>query len=141
MVDGGPLAGLVAGLDAARERGAEWVLVLACDMPRADGRVLGRLLERAQLRHLDACLLGLERGSQPTFGVYHVRCAEPARAALEAGERRLIAFHGANVDGRPLQIETVTASELGALEDVAQNVNTQAELEQVRAGSAQRGPR
>lgn len=136
LVDGGPLAGLVAGLDAARERGAEWALVLACDMPRADGHVLESLLARARERRLDACLLGLERGSQPTFGVYHVRCAAPARAALEVGERRLIAFHGAQVDGRPLRIESARASELGAAEDVARNVNTRDELEQVRASSA-----
>jgi len=136
LVDGGPLAGLVAGLDAARERGAEWALVLACDMPRAEGRILQALLARARERRLDACLLGLERGSQPTFGVYHVRCAAAARAALEAGERRLIAFHAAQVDGRPLRIEAARASDLGAGEDVARNVNTRDELEQVRASSA-----
>jgi molybdopterin-guanine dinucleotide biosynthesis protein A len=136
LVDGGPLAGLVAGLDAARERGAEWALVLACDMPHADGRVLQTLLARASERRLDACLLGLERGSQPTFGAYHVRCAAPARAALEAGERRLIAFHGAHVDGRPLRIESARASELGAADEVARNVNTREELEQVRASTA-----
>jgi molybdopterin-guanine dinucleotide biosynthesis protein A len=136
--DGGPLAGLVAGLDAARERGAEWAAVLACDMPAAEGRVLAALLDRARDRRLDACLLGLERGSQPTFAVYHVRCSEPARAALAAGERRLIAFHGARVDGRPLRIECASAAELGAADEVARNVNTREELEQARASSARK---
>jgi molybdopterin-guanine dinucleotide biosynthesis protein A len=140
-VDGGPLAGLVAGLDAARERGAEWAAVLACDMPEAEGSLLARLLERAEASDSDACLLGLARGSQPTYGVYHVRCAAPARAALEAGERRLIAFHGASVEGRPLRVEIVRAGELGARDEVARNVNTPEELAAARASGAREAAR
>lgn len=135
-VDGGPLAGLVAGLDAARERGAEWAAVLACDMPDAEGKVLARLLDRAQATEADACLLGLARGSQPTFGVYHVRCADAARAALDSGERRLIAFHGGRVGERALRVEVVFAGELGASDDVARNVNTPEELAAARVDSA-----
>lgn len=91
----GPLAGLAAGLESAARAGETWVAVLACDMPRARAQVLTRLLAEARERDLDACLAGLERGSQPAYAVYHTRCAVPARAALEAGERRLVSFHGA----------------------------------------------
>jgi len=139
--DGGPLAGLVAGLEAARERGADWSVVLACDMPRAEARVLRALLQRAQERDLDACLLGLARGSQATFAAYHVRCAGPAQAALAAGERRLVAFHGASAQGRKLRIEVVPAAELGASEDLARNLNTPEELEAERAALARGGAR
>src|SRR5262245_16634368 len=47
--DSGPLAGLEAGLARARTR---WIAALACDMPRADPRVILALLERAIERDL-----------------------------------------------------------------------------------------
>ena len=123
----GPLAGLTAGLEAAAGAGERWLAVLACDMPRASADVLRRLLERARAEDLDACLAGVERGSQPAYAVYHTRCAVPARAALEAGERRLIAFHGAlRVGVLPLERDAATAL----------NVNTPDELARVAAGGA-----
>jgi molybdopterin-guanine dinucleotide biosynthesis protein A len=126
LSDGGPLAGLAAGLDAAARAGEEWLLVLACDMPRASASVLRELLQRARERGLDACLAELERGSQPTYAVYHVRCAGPARAALNAGERRLVSFHGG------LRVGTLA---LGGAEDAdsALNLNTPSELASERA--------
>jgi molybdopterin-guanine dinucleotide biosynthesis protein A len=149
MPDGGPLAGLAAGLDAARARGAQWVLVLACDMPRARARVLEALLQRARERGADACLLQLERGSQPTYAAYHVRCAPAARRALEAGERRLVAFHELPCEGRAPRIELLDARELdpgGGIARSAGNLNTPSELEAERGAcavldaSAGRGP-
>jgi len=130
--DGGPLAGLVAGLEAAAARGARWVAVLAVDLPGADTAVVDALVRRARERDLDACLLELERGVQPTFAVYHTRCAAPARRALAAGERRLVSFHALPVEGRAARIERVRPVELGADEAVAVNLNTPAELEQLR---------
>lgn len=123
----GPLAGLTAGLEAAARAGESWVVVLACDMPHARARVLARLLEHARARGLDACLAGLERGSQPAYAVYHTRCAVPARAALEAGERRLVSFHaGLSVEVLPLERDAATAC----------NVNTPEELARAAAGGA-----
>ena len=60
--DGGPLAGLEAAL--ARSR-TEWLAAIACDMPRAEGRVLLALLARAEERGLDVCLLETEKGVEP----------------------------------------------------------------------------
>jgi len=139
LPDGGPLAGLAAGLEAGAQRGAEWVAVLACDMPRADGSALRALLEHARARDLDACLLDLERGTQPTFAVYHVRCAEAARRALAAGHRRLVSFHGLQVDGRGLRIEALVPARVGARDEVADNVNTPEELERQRRALAAGG--
>ena len=139
--DGGPLAGLVAGLEAARERGAEWVAVLAVDLPRADERALAALVAEARSSDLDACMLQLERGSQPTFAVYHVRCAPAARAALESGQRRMVSFHRGRVQGRALRVVTRTPAELGVAETVGANVNTPAELDEQRAAVAPGGAR
>ncbi len=139
--DGGPLAGLVAGLEAARAAGAEWVAVLACDMPRADARVLGALLERARRRELDACLLGVEAGVEPAYAVYRVRCAPAARRALLDGRRRLVSFRDESVDGRPLSIEVLpeSALEAGAAAASALNLNTREDLERERRARAARG--
>lgn len=128
--DGGPLAGLAAGLEAARGRGARWVPVLACDLPRADGAILARLLERAQAKDMDACLLGLERGSQPTYAVYHTRVLPALSSSLAAGERRLVSWHSARLDGRSLRVGTLDA--LGAEGLTARNVNTPEDLERER---------
>ena len=116
----GPLAGLTVGLELAARAGETWVAVLACDMPHARADVLARLLAEARARDLDACLAGLERGSQPAYAVYHVRCAVPARAALDAGERRLISFHGAlRVGVLPLERDAATAFNVNTPEELA----------------------
>ena len=78
--DGGPLAGLCAGLAAAR---TEWIAVLACDMPRAEASCLVRLLDEAVAHDADVCLLEIERGTQPTFGVYRRTCLAAVASALD----------------------------------------------------------
>jgi molybdopterin-guanine dinucleotide biosynthesis protein A len=131
IADAGPLAGLLAGLEAAR---TEWVAVLACDMPRASAGALRELLAEARRSDLDLCLADLPRGSQPMLAVYRRRCAPAVRAALEAGQRRMVAFHALAVDGRPLRAGTLALADAGA----ALNLNTPADLaaEIAREGGA-----
>ena len=112
----GPLRGLLAALEAAE---TPWLCVLACDMPGASAATLERLLARAAGDDLDVCLAEVERGSQPLFGVYHTRVARCVRAALERGERRLVAFHGG------LRVATVPLGERAA---EARNLNTPEEF-------------
>lgn len=129
--DGGPLAGLLAGLEAAS---TEWVAVLACDMPRAGADVLRALLARAAERDLDGCLFEIERGTQPMLAVYRAHCAQAVRRALERGERRMVSFWSETVDDgagpRPLRIGTLREGELvaGGSADAALNLNTPEEL-------------
>lgn len=129
----GPLAGLLAGLEAAR---TEWVAVLACDMPRAVAPLMRELLAEALASEADACLLELERGSQPLYAAYRRSCAASVRRALESGERRMVSFH----DG--LRIVGLDARKLGpdaAL--AAANVNTLADLALLTNGAQRaRGP-
>ena len=124
--DVGPLAGLLAGLENAD---TEWVVALACDLPRVSSDALARLLERAAERDLDVCLLELERGTQPLFGVYRRSCAHAVHAAIEAGQRRMVAFHDRAVGGRPLCVGSLSLDELGpGAGDLALNLNTPEEL-------------
>jgi molybdopterin-guanine dinucleotide biosynthesis protein A len=127
----GPLAGLLAGLEAARRRGCEWIALLACDMPRADRGLLCAMLRRARERELDACLLESESGLEPLFGVYRTTCAAPVRAALRAGQRRVVAFHPFGVEGRALRVESCLPAELvaSAPADPARNLNRPEDLE------------
>lgn len=99
--DGGPVAGIAAGLAALRD-GAEpgWVLVLACDVPRVAGAV-PRLVDAASTRAADASaqacdgvvLVDDDGRDQPLVGLYR-------RAALDDALARLDAASGSSVDGR-----------------------------------------
>ncbi len=128
----GPLAALEAGLRHARlQHGEGWVCVLPCDSPRADGRVFAHLLARAQRVGAQACLLETEQGPQPLYAVYSTDCLEPVAAALDAGERRMIAWHegyGA------VEVTGVRLSDLPAeiARSCADNVNTPEELDRQR---------
>ncbi|MFN0008185.1 MAG: molybdenum cofactor guanylyltransferase [Planctomycetota bacterium] len=125
----GPLAGLEAGLARAR---TPWVAALACDMPRAAPEAFLALQDHAIAGNLDLCHLTTEKGVEPLFAVYHRNCLEPVRAALAAGQRRVVAFHDFPASaGRPLRIGTIHERDLpGALvrRGVARNVNTPADL-------------
>jgi molybdopterin-guanine dinucleotide biosynthesis protein A len=128
IADAGPLAGLVAGLTAAR---TPWIVALACDMPRARTDVLAALLERAARDDLDAALFATDRGVEPLCAVYSRRSAHAAREALALGERRMTAFHAGRDGARKLAIASFGARELGlalAASDAATNVNTPEEL-------------
>ena len=99
--DGGPVAGIAAGLAALRD-GAEpeWVLVLACDVPRVAGAV-PRLVDAAGPRASGASsqardgvvLVDDDGRDQPLVGLYR-------RAALDDALARLDAASGSSVDGR-----------------------------------------
>ena len=125
----GPLAGLLAGLEAAR---TPWVVALACDLPLASADVLRRQLATAVEHELDACLLELERGTQPLVAVYRREsCSRAVRRALERGERRMVGFHAG------LKVGSVAADRLGpAAAASALNLNTP---EDFRALEAKRG--
>ena len=91
---GGPVAGIAAGLAALPDDGrAPWVLVLACDVPRAAEAVPAllaaarRLPDRSAVRAVHAVRDGRE---QWLVGLYR-------RAALEESLAALPAVHGAAV--------------------------------------------
>jgi len=132
VVGGGPLAGLEAALAEASERGVDgprWVAVLACDMPRAEGALFRALVERAEALEADACLLETPDGVEPLLAVYRPRCLGAVRRALEAGERRMVAFHRGH---GPIAVATLRAEEPA----LASNLNTPDELQREKERSA-----
>jgi molybdopterin-guanine dinucleotide biosynthesis protein A len=129
----GPLAGLAAGLAAAR---GDWIVVLACDMPHVTERVLRKLLEHARAGGLDVCHLDSPRGPEPLCGVYRQACLGPVRAALLAGERRMVGFWSRPTEtGASLRIGGVPSSECGDGQDPTINLNTPDDWTRERAGA------
>ena len=102
--DGGPVAGLAAGLDALPADGPDIVVVLACDVPGA-GRVLPALLAAAESTAADgARMVGADGRPQHLVAVYR-------RASLRSALDRIGIVHGAAmhrlVGGRVLVVGDV----------------------------------
>jgi len=86
--DGGPVAGVAAGLDALPADGPDLLVVLACDVPGA-GRVLAALLAAAESTAADgARMVGADGRPQHLVAVYR-------RASLRTALDGLDAVHGA----------------------------------------------
>ncbi len=84
--DSGPLAGLVAALEAA---GVGLVLALAGDLPGVTVEFLQALQREAELTPDRVLLPATRRGIEPLAAAWPAAGAAPLRAALEAGQRSL----------------------------------------------------
>jgi molybdopterin-guanine dinucleotide biosynthesis protein A len=84
--DGGPLAGIEAGLTVMRTDAA---FVLACDMPRASLRLASLLMERSRGR--DAAAPRIGGRAQPTCAAYRASALPKVTAYLDSGGRRATA--------------------------------------------------
>lgn len=136
--DGGPLAGILAGLETT---GEERVLVVACDMPRVVAPLLEALIERATVEELDVLFLESPRGVEPLCAVYGRRCLPAMRRALASGERRVRAFVA---DDPGLAVGRLRVDELPMAlrgEDLAVNLNTPEELAREAAHRSGKEPR
>ena len=103
-------------------------------MPCADTRSFEALLAQCQRAGLDTCRAETAGGPEPLFAVYRASVLACVRAALEAGERRMLAFERfPRADGL---LPRTGQLELDA--QLAWNVNTPADLERVRAWSTTR---
>jgi len=78
----GPLAGIVAGLEAAT---TPYVAVVAVDMPNASAPVLRLLAERASGH--DAAVPRTDEGLQPLHAVYATAATSRLRSSFESGVR------------------------------------------------------
>ncbi len=139
--DAGPLAGLVAALEASR---TEWMIALACDMPGVDTRVLEELARVAQEGGWDVTMLATPTGPEPLCAVYRTSCAPAARAALRAGRVRLTDFHTLD-DGQALRVISQPVERLSetlrgpALESI-RNLNTPEDLERALSSARSDAP-
>ena len=82
----GPLAGFALGLQQVQ---AEWVLLLACDLPLLDTASLleGKRLLVGRSPETQAFLHRHPKGWEPLCGFYRSSCLDSLQAALSAGTR------------------------------------------------------
>ena len=80
----GPLAGVLTGLEWARENapGCEWVASFACDAPFAPANLVDRLMASMDKEGADLACASSGGRDQPVFGLWPVRLADALRAAL-----------------------------------------------------------
>lgn len=132
----GPLAGVLAGLDAAAVRGAEAIVTVAGDTPFFPADLAARLRQAASAEGAPIALAATpdpKRGTarHPTFGLWPVALREDLRRALAEGTRKVVAWtdpHGcatAMFDADP--------------EDPFFNVNTPEDLAHARARLSEAG--
>jgi molybdopterin-guanine dinucleotide biosynthesis protein A len=125
----GVLPALAQGLESAR---GTLALVVACDMPFLNGALLAEQLRRAET--VDVVIPIVDGRPEPMHAVY--RCAsavEAVRAALAAGERRMISF----LDR--LRVDRIAETELRRFDPELHsffNTNTPEDLERARALAA-----
>lgn len=99
----GPLAGILAGLDWAASQGADMVVSAAADTPFLPHDLVERLRAQAEATGAKIVLAASpdDTGTlrrHPTFGLWSASLQEDLRAALERGERKVVAWadrHGA----------------------------------------------
>lgn len=89
----GPLAGILAGLRAAR---TPWLAVVPCDGPLVPPDLVARL--RAALREHGAPIAAAHDGERlhPTFALVPVRLADALEEYLRSGRRKVSAFYSDN---------------------------------------------
>lgn len=123
-----PGEGALGGLHAALTHARGDIVLVAWDMPFVSAALLAALRARAARDDVDAVLPesdGSRRGVEPLCAWYSSRCLSAITASLNAGDRRVIAFHDA--------VRTVRfgLDDVRAFGDPARlfaNVNTPAEL-------------
>jgi molybdopterin-guanine dinucleotide biosynthesis protein A len=85
--DQGPLAGIAAGLRASK---TDLNVVVACDMPLINPRVLERLA--SMIGDADMCVAVNDSHASVLCGIYHSRVAPIAQQLFDSGERRVMAL-------------------------------------------------
>jgi len=126
----GPLAGVLAGLDWAAERGARAIVTAAADTPFFPTDLAARLQAAAGPSGL--CLAGSADATgrmqrHPTFGLWPVALREDLRTALAGGLRKIVIWtdaHGAGLatfDSAPFDpfFNVNTPEDIATAEDLA----------------------
>ncbi len=130
-----PGEGSLGGLHAALSHAPGAVLVVAWDMPFVPAALLRRLRALGEDQAADAALpeSGSRRGLEPMCAWYAPACLPPITAALDRGDRRVIAFFDA------INLARLPADDVASFGDpghIFLNVNTAAELAQAEGNGA-----
>lgn len=128
MPDARPGDGALGGVHAALTHAGTDILLIAWDMPFVPPGLLRELRARGEALGVDAVLpesAGSGRGVEPLCAWYSWRCLPAVTAALDAGDRRVIAFHDAV---RVARVPLREVAAFGDAERIFGNVNTPDDL-------------
>lgn len=131
-----PGEGALGGLHAALSHAGNDIVLVAWDMPFVPSALLAALRARGEADDVDVVVPesdGSRRGVEPLCAWYAPACLAPIAAALDAGDRRVVAFHDAVRTVR-LPLEEVALFGDPAL--MFSNVNTPDDLERAEAGGS-----
>jgi molybdopterin-guanine dinucleotide biosynthesis protein A len=120
--DGGPLSGMVAGLEASPQR---LLAVVAADMPRASPRLLVLLAGALDEGAWEAAVPATREGLQPLHAVYSREALPALAAALRSGT---LALHQALEAVRVLVVEEERWRAADPTGRFADNVNQPGDL-------------
>lgn len=87
----GPLAGIITALLATKEAsgGAEWNLIIGCDMPFLTGEWLAYLVERALASDADAVAPRSPQGLEPLCACWRTGAVAALQKTFDAGTRKI----------------------------------------------------
>ena len=131
--------GALGGLHAALSHAGTDILAVAWDMPFVPTDLLVAMRARGERDGVDAVLPASERsgrGVEPLCAWYSQRCLGAVTASLDAGDRRVVAFHGAV---RVARLSHVEVAAFGDPEQLFANVNAPEDLEALDARERSRG--
>lgn len=130
----GPLAGVLAGLEWARERGAEGIVTAAADTPFAPIGLVARLLGAARDAGAPLACAETHGRAHPTFGYWPVALADDLRRALVEEEvRKIVVWTDRHGCARASFDDHVSEGPAG---DPFFNVNTPEDMEVARRAVA-----
>jgi molybdopterin-guanine dinucleotide biosynthesis protein A len=93
----GPLAGVLTGLEWARDRAPDcaWVASFACDAPFVPRDIVARLVDAVTTANADLACASSGGRDHPVFGLWPVRlAAQLRRAVADEGVRKVDAWTG-----------------------------------------------
>lgn len=125
-----PNAGGLGGIHAALSHAGCAVLVVAWDMPFVPGDLLARLRVLGDGADIAVPESGSRRGVEPLCAYYAPSCLPAIERSLDAGDRRVVGFHG------QLRVARLPAGAVAAYGDpdiLFMNVNTPDDLARAEA--------
>lgn len=125
ILNAGPLAGLHAGLLVVQN---PWALLVACDMPLIDLRLVRYMALLAEGCDVVAPRVGNE--VEPLHALYHQACLPAIEKRLAAQQRRMVAFYP---DVRVRYLEETQIQIFDRTRRSFSNANTPEDWERLRA--------
>jgi molybdopterin-guanine dinucleotide biosynthesis protein A len=126
----GPLAGIVTALQTTAEiGGAEWNLIIGCDMPFLTREWLTYLAERAQARSAEVVAPRSAQGLEPLCACWRTSAAAKLQQVFERGTRKITEAM------KHLRLEVVDEADWKRFDKAGRlfwNMNTTADYDEAR---------